>query len=262
MKKLVVAIIFVFVIFTNDFSTVEAGNLDTYRDLLARNTLTLKYENITPLPRPTNKDKVNFYSKHGMDVNKIGYFTNRQLEGIVVINGADKYEEVGYGNNSICSLTKGDKVYSFSKIITPNKIEYYGADGKKNKVSAEEKDLQSNIVGGPSYADASLTRVLSAILPPNQKSLDMPKYEFVGSGWLDNGLNYEDYKTFDRDSMEVIRYYFNGYTLVKIAAASYYTLPDGKLDGDKVIIKIKEFSPTPDLELLSLPSSIKDVTKK
>lgn len=240
----------------------EAGNLDTYRNLLAKGTLTLKYENITPLPRATNKDKMNFYGRDGMALEKASFLTNRKLEGIVVINGNDKYEEVAYGEHSMCSLSKDDSVYYFTKVASKNKTEYYGTMGKKNQVVATDRNMQITFMSGESYADPVMTRLLSAILPASQKGADMPDYQYVGSGWLDNGLNYEDYRSHNNGVMEAVRYYFNGYTLVKIAAASYYTGEDGKLDGSKFIIKIKEFSPTPDMSYLSLPAGVKDTTKK
>ena len=49
---------------------------------------------------------------------------------------------------------------------------------------------------------------------------------------------------------------------MKIAAANYYVLPDGRLDGDKFIIKVKAFSPVPETAYLQLPAGVKDVTKK
>jgi len=244
-------------------ASVEASNLDTYRNLLAKGTLTLKYENITPLPRATNKDKMNFYGRDGMALEKASFLTNRQLDGIVVINGNDKYEEVAYGGHSMCSLSKGELVYYFTKVVTnKNKAEYYGTMGKKNQVAATDRNMQITFMSGESYADPVMTRLLSAILPASQKGADMPDYQYVGSGWLDNGLNYEDYRSNNNGVMEAVRYYFNGYTLVKIAAANYYAREDGKLDGSKFIIKIKEFSPTPDMSYLSLPAGVKDTTKK
>ena len=243
-------------------TSAEAGNLDTYRNILAKGTLTLKYENITPLPRVTNKDKMNFYGRDGMALEKASFLTNRQLDGIVVINGNDKYEEVAHGEHSMCSLSKGDSVYYFTKVIAKNKPEYYGTMGKKNIVAATDRNMQITFMSGESYADPVMTRLLSAILPASQKGADMPDYQYVGSGWLDNGLNYEDYRSNNNGVMEAVRYYFKGYTLVKIAAANYYTKEDGKLDGNKFIIKIKEFSPTPDMSYLSLPAGVKDATKK
>ena len=61
---------------------------------------------------------------------------------------------------------------------------------------------------------------------------------------------------------EVVRYYFSGMKLVKIAAASYYKKNDGTIDGRKCIIKINEFSSVPDRTLLKLPDGLKDVTKR
>lgn len=242
-------------------AAAEAGNLDTYRNLLARNTLTIKYEDITPVYRQTNKDKVSFYGKDGMNLNNANFVLNKQTEGIVVVNGADKYEEVGVGTTSVCSLTKGDKSYIFSKFELNGKTEYYGSRGK-GKVEANDRAMLAAALTGESYAGENLTRLLCAALPPEKKSADMPVYHYVGSGWLPGGLNYEDYRSDHEGVLEAVRYYFNGYELVKIAAASYYTLPDGSIDGKKTIIKIKEFSSKPDMSYLELPAGVKDVTKK
>ena len=62
--------------------------------------------------------------------------------------------------------------------------------------------------------------------------------------------------------MEAIRYYFNGYTLVKIASAQFVYDDKGQLQARRCIIKINEFSPTPAKEYLVLPNGIKEVTKK
>lgn len=239
----------------------EAYHLDTYRQLLVNNKFTLKYENITPLPRKTNKDKVHFYGLDGMAVDKAHFLTNRQFDGTIVMNGTDKYEEVGYENMSMCNLTKGDKAYFFTKHFDGKKTTYYGDSGKKNKVSAHDKNMQAISINGQSYADPVMTRLLTAILPPSYKSADMPVYNYVDSGWLDNGLSYEDYRANIDGTMEAIRYYFKGNKMVKIAAASYYVLPDGTLDGQKAIVKIKEFSAMPDAAYLNLPVGVKDVTK-
>lgn len=240
----------------------EAYHLDTYRQLLMNNKFTLKYENITPMPRATNKDKVHFYGSDGMAVDKAHFLTNRQFDGIIVMNGADKYEEVGHENMHMCNLTKGDKAYFFTKHFDGKKTTYYGDAGKKNKVSARDKNMQAIYISGQSYADPVMTRLLTAILPPSHKTADMPVYKYVDAGWLDNGLSYEDYRANIDGTMEAIRYYFNGNKLVKIAAASYYVLPDGTLNGNKTIIRVKEFNANPDATYLNLPVGVKDVTKK
>lgn len=61
--------------------------------------------------------------------------------------------------------------------------------------------------------------------------------------------------------MEAIRYYFNGYTLTKIASAQFIYDDQGKLQARRCIIKVNEFSPTPAKEYLSLPAGVKDATK-
>ena len=106
-----------------------------------------------------------------------------------------------------------------------------------------------------------MTRFLNAILPDDLKSAEMPSYRQVNSGWLNNGLNYVDYRS-DGRNMEAIRYYFNGYTLVKIASAQFIYDDKGQMQARRCIIKVNEFSPTPAKEYLSLPAGVKDATKK
>lgn len=244
------------------FGSAEASRLDPYREMLAQNKLTLRYENITPLPRVTNKDKISFYGKNGMAVDKASFLLHKPIDGIVVINGDEKYEEVANAGSSLCSLTKGEVVYYFTKDTSGNTPVIYGTQGKKNQVSAAEKNIQAAVMGGESYADSVMTRLLVAMLPASSKGADAPVYSFAGAGSLANGLNYEDYKSTNRGVFEAVRYYFQEDDLVKIAAANYYVLPDGSLDGNKFIIKVKKFSPVPELAYLQLPAGVKDTTKK
>lgn len=263
MKKIFTALLTgMAVVNTFAFSCAEASKLDPYRDMLAQNKLTLRYENITPLPRVTNKDKISFYGKNGMSVDKASFLLHKPIDGIVVINGDEKYEEVVNAGSSLCSLTKGELVYYFTKDTSGSTPIIYGMQGKKNQVSATEKNIQAVVMSGESYADTVMTRLLLAMMPASSKGADAPVYSFAGAGDLDNGLSYEDYKSSNSDVFEAVRYYFRGDTLVKIAAANYYVLPDGSLDGDKFIIKLKAFSPIPELDYLKLPAGVKDVTKK
>ena len=63
--------------------TAQADNLDTYRNLLIKKTYTIKYENVTPQARQTNKDKVTLTGKNTMN-------TEDCLERIGEITGLKK----------------------------------------------------------------------------------------------------------------------------------------------------------------------------
>ena len=239
---------------------VQAGNLDVYRNLLAKNTYTIRYENITPLPRITNRDKAPLYGSSGLAVNKADYLTNRQFTGIVVGNGADKYEEVSDGVIAMCRLLKNNESFIFTKQQSNGAFEFFG--DKKGTVKAVKRNILAEIFGGQSYGDSEMTKLLNAILPASAKSADAPQYQYVGSGTLGNGLNYEDYKANTDGKMEAVRYYFNGATLVKISSATCFRKQNGELDGYKCIVKINEFSPNPDMKLLKLPEGLQDTTKR
>ena len=75
-------------------------------------------------------------------------------------------------------------------------------------------------------------------------------------------MSYEDYKSTENNALSAIRYYFDGDVLVKISAVSYFKDINGKVDGRKCIIKINEFSTTPDRKFLSLPKGLEDETKR
>jgi hypothetical protein len=238
----------------------NASNLDTYRNLLIKGTYMIKYDNITPLPRVTNKDKINFYGYSGMAIDKNDYLTNRQISGVLVSDGNNRYEEVGDANYNMCRLMRDKKSYSYSKYVKNNAWEFFGS--KKGVVSPVKSNVIAELTAGESYGDADMSKVLSAMLPAYMQSADATQFEYVTSGWLDNGLNYEDYQSVSTDNgMEAIRYYFNGYNLVKIAYAGSFKDANGKESGRKCIIKIKEFSPTPEKELLKLPSELKSDEK-
>lgn len=241
-------------------SVVQAGNIDAYRNLLAQNKYTIKYENITPPPRVTNRDKTPLYGSSGLAVDKADYLTNRQRAGIIVGNGTDKYEEIGDGVIAMCRLIKNNESFIFTKQQSNGAFEFFG--DKKGTVKAVKRNILAEIFGGQSYGDPEMTRVLNAMLPANAKSADAPQYQFAGAGSLGNGLNYEDYKANVNGTLEAIRYYFNGTSLVKISAASCYRKQNGELDGYKCIIKINEFSSTPDMSLLKLPEGLADTTKR
>lgn len=251
----------------------EASNLDTYRDLLIKRTYKIRYENITPPPRVTNRDQAPLFGKSGIDSEANNLLTNRPRIGLITAKGEDRYEEIeGVGPKGIlytCHLTKGSKDYFFSKWQEDNQWQYAGTikDGKgqiqvkKNKVEAQKRNILGILVNGESFGENDLSRLLGAILPEDRRSAEQPSYEPIDSGWLDNGLNYEDYSAETGNGLNVIRYYFKQNILVKIAEASYQMNEDGTYSGRRCIIKIHEFSPTPDAAVLSLPEGLEEKKK-
>lgn len=244
-------------------STAEASKLDAYRNILMGNSYTIKYENITPPPRTTNRDKLPLFGKSGLSVEQNDYLTNRQRKGIIVNDGVDRYEEVGDGNFNQCQLIKGEEVFSFTKYRkdeTSKTYEYVGA--KKNKVEAVPKNYLAEAVEGQGFGDSEVSKLINAMLPGSKKSANLPDYSYVASGTLAGGLSFEDYRGKVGGVTSIIRYYFSGMQLVKIASADYYRKPNGALDGHKCIVKIAEFSSMPDKTLLKLPAGVEDVTKR
>lgn len=249
---------------------VDAAKIDHYREILLSGRYSIKYENITPLPRQTNKDKIDIFGKSGLAVETTDYFTNRSVSGILIADGEDhRYQEVGRSDFNQCILTQGDETFIFTKYKNKkgDGFDYFGS--RKGRVEANSRNYLAELIAGVSYGDATFSRVLNAILPDEAKSSDMPQYEFVTSGTLEDGRTFEDFKIKSSGSMDsdgkifsAIRYYFNGDTLEKIAYASYTIDSNGKASGEKFIAKISEFSETPDQSLLKLPDGLKDVTKR
>ena len=250
MKKIfLIALLSIF--FTQN--EIEAAKIDFYRNILLNNSYTIRYENLTPAPRITNKDRVELYGKSGLAVEANENLINKPRIGIIVSEGQDKYEEVGDGDLNMCRLSKNGEDFFFT-------FEYAGS--KKNRVEANEKNYLAELLEGKSFGDADMSRLLNAILPSSEKSSEQAVYKFIASGQLANGNFFEDYRADKNGITEVVRFYFLADRLIKISAASYYRKSDGKIDGRKCIIKISEFTSTPDRNLLNLPPTLKDVTKR
>lgn len=239
---------------------VNAAKIDLYREILMSNYYTIRYDNLTPAPRVTNRDRVELYGKSGLAVESNDYLLNKPKSGVITCAGNEKYEEVGNDDFYICRLSKNGEDFFFTKYKKGNKFEYFGT--KKNHVKANEKNYLAEIVEGASYGDADMSRLLNAILPTDDKSAAQYIYRFIAEGTLENNLSYEDYRTDNDGVTEVVRYYFDGDKLIKISAASYYKTADGKVDGRRCIIKINEFSHVPNTTLLNLPAGVKDDTKR
>ncbi|MBR3721454.1 MAG: hypothetical protein IKN12_01700 [Selenomonadaceae bacterium] len=255
----VIAAIGAISVFSCVLSVSEAAKIDAYKNILLSKSYTIKYDNITPPRRLTNRDKTPLFGNSGMAVDKNDYLTNRQRSGVVTSDGQNRYEEVGDGTFSQCRLIKGNEVFNFTKYPqkdNPKLFEFMGV--KKNRVEAMKRNYLAEAIEGESFGDTEATRLLNSILSKNGKAV----YSYVGSGSLSGGLSYEDYKSSSGGVTGVIRYYFNGNSLVKIASAEYYKSASGAMEGFKTIVKINEFTASPETNLLKLPEGLKDTTKR
>ena len=244
MKRLLILI----VILLMSAAQVQAAKIDAYQQILASGRYTIRYENLTPAPRVTNRNVVELYGKNGLIIETNVVFLNRPISGVIVGDGDNRYEEVGYKGFFQCRLVKGGDNFIFTHYpVTGGGVEYFGE--KKGKVAANPRNYLVELLSGESFGDATFTEMMNAT--------ELKKYQFVASGETTAGMAYEDFSYRDGATVSAIRYYFDGDTLKKIAFA---TATDGKLR--KCIVRIVEFSSAPVQSLLSLPSGLVDTTKR
>lgn len=245
---------------------VEAGNLDKYINMFQTGRYTLKYVDITPIPMNHNKDVANFsngnfYGNNFININEATPLHNNQTEHCVVVNGLSKYSEIAYGAFATCKLDLGQEVFCFSKNTdAKGKTTYYG--NKAGHVIAAKRNTVMEFMSGVDCGGEKINRFFSGIMPAANRSNAVIQYKRVASGNLSNGLDYEDYLWDGQGVREIVRYYFEQGTLVKISAMMYWKDENGKWATDKTIIKIKEFNAEPEQEYLSLPIGLKDDTKR
>ena len=124
-------------------------------------------------------------------------------------------------------------------------------------VVASEFQPEKELLYGESFGTSDVSRLLGVMLPKDRIPAGQPVYNYVGAGNLPNGQSYEDYKASSAAGLEAVRYYFDGTKLVRIASASYSRNGAGQLVGRKCILKIMDFSGTPDSSKLSMPAGLK-----
>ena len=247
MKKFILLLIFLMA-----SSTVDAAKIDAYKEILMNNRYTIRYDNLTPAPRVTNRDVAQLYGKSGLIVETNDFFINRPLSGIVTASGEDRYEEIGYKDFYQCRLLRGGETFIFTRYTNKQgNTEYFGS--KKGKVEANSRNYLTELMTGESFGDSNFTQMMNALIAD---------YKFVNSGTLDSGLYFEDFLAQDENKLSAIRCYFDGEKLLKISFASYGKDSRGEVQGSKCIIKILEFTNTPNEKLLRLPSGLQDVTKR
>ena len=240
---------------------VEATKIDAWQKILDSGRYTIRYENLTPAPRITNRDVVELYGRNGLAVGTNYFFLNRPLSGVIVGDGDNRYEEIGYKDFFQCRLVRGGETFLFTKYTNKRGgFEYFG-DGK-GKVTANPRNYLVELVGGKSFGDVNFTEMMTAIVSDSQKISAQKKYKFMASGTLPDGMTYEDFAARDSATVSAIRYYFDGDELKKISFASYGRDEFGDIRTRKCIVKILVFSPLPEQNLLQLPTGLVDTTKR
>ena len=240
MKKFILMLLMIFFV----SSTASAAKIDAYKEILNSKRYTIRYDNLTPVQRITNRDTAELYGKSGLIVEGNDFFLNRPLSGIVTENGDNRYEEIGYKEFFQCRLLRSGENFNFTRYTNKQgKLEYFG--NKKGKVEANTRN--------ESFGDKNFTEMMNAL-----KS----DYKFINSGTLENNLFFEDFLAQDETKISAIRYYFSGDTLVKISFASYSKNERGEVSGNKCIVKILEFTNSPTENLLKLPAGLDDTTKR
>ena len=239
---------------------VHAAKVDAYQKILDGGRYTIRYENFTPAERVTNRNVVELYGKNGLAVETNDFFRNRPLSGVVVGDGENRYEEVGYKDFFQCRLVTGGENFIFTKYTGKRGFEYFG--DKKGKVTANPRNYMIEMLSGVTFGDVNFTEMMTAIVSDAKKTSAQKKYKLMASGTTSDGLTYEDFATRDGDVVSAIRYLFDGDTLTKISFAAYGRNEFGELKARRCIVKIVEFSASPDKNLLRLPAGLVDVTKR
>ena len=240
---------------------VHAAKIDAYQKILDGGQYTIRYENFTPAERITNRNVVELYGKNGLAVGTNNFFLNRPLSGVVVGDGENRYEEVGYKDFFQCRLVKGGENFIFTKYAGKRGgFEYFG--DAKGKVTANPRNYLVELLSGVTFGDVNFTEMMTTIVSDAKKSSAQKKYKLMASGTTPDGLAYEDFATRDGETVSAIRYCFDGDKLKKIFFASYGRNEFGDLRARRCLVKILEFSATPDKNFLSLPAGLVDVTKR
>ena len=255
--KQVLATICLFVMFT---AYANAAPVDRYISMIKNGVYTIKYEDITPQSNKTNRDKKNLSSR-GFNTND-EYLDNyyNKTKTLVVSDGKNRYEEFGTEDYVLCKLQKGAEIFNFTKVKDKDKYVYIGS--KKGEVFANKIGIVNQLQSGISFGNARMSLLLDPIIPNENKILGSLSYKKVASGNLPNGLSYADYSAVSDGNLFAIRYYFQVNNMVKIAGGLYYTDENGKINGERIIMKIDEFSESVDNSYLSLPNGLKDKTKR
>lgn len=183
----------------------------------------------------------------------------------LVSDGEDFYAELFlFGNPPQYYLKQGDKFFEFQKIANGKKTLYvqFASDKPNILFSRTFTPLDDGYRSG----EREMKKAMGALFPDAPKTAFEKVYHRAGSGTMEDGLTYFDLKSDDsvessEGHFEIIRYYFRGAQLEKIAMGSY-TRAEDDVAGDRTIITVTQYSTVPDRGFLSLPPGVKEGTLK
>ena len=87
-------------------ANAQATKIDVYRDLLLKNSYTIRYENITPPPRITNADRIELYGKSGLAVESNDYI-HWYFSDYTDMHGAAQIQLLAAGKTQILNTMLG-----------------------------------------------------------------------------------------------------------------------------------------------------------
>lgn len=230
--------------------SAHADELDEYRNILKTGSYMIVCRDVTQDPRDTDKDVIQMSG--GCRLYNLPADDKRV---VIAASGGRRYTEVKIEDSALCTLSDGDLVYRFGRHGNPaaGKAAYFGT-GAMGQLELELIQPGENFVYGQDKGTYDISRMLNAILPPEMLPSNAPQYKKVGTGTLEDGRSYVDYRYDAPGYMEVIRYYFYKERLVKMASGVYTLSSDGEvLDGRRCVVKISKFTDMVDTSYLSLP---------
>lgn len=255
----------------------EAAKVDIYRDAISKSSFTFKYKIVTFPTHRTRKDALlNRKSFQSVRIYDAAKNVKANLGGVVVFDGKDKYMETMTPDDKdkatgICKLIKDGEVFNYHWDIKKGEKRFYsdinfdmfGGAHHSEKVqsySYSENTYQA-MFEDYNFGSRVIQNALAPIIPLEKiiATADTPKYQFAGSGSLNDGTTHEDFTADDGDNFYATRFYFDGDKLIKIATMNY---SESSGNFEKSLIEVTEFSTTPDQSYLKLPTTLKDTTKR
>lgn len=258
-------IVSVLVVLIGENINVEAAEIDKYINIMQGEKYTIQYTDMTPHPPIHNRDIMDnhivmglfFYGTMNDSVTDIQPSKNR-----LVVDGKNNYKEKIINDKcGQCTLNKDDKTFDYVWELNSGKKKYHTLGHGDNHVYGYNRNVVVELMVGRDYGNSTLNRILNGIMPADYRSEAVKPYSFVTSGKLPDGISYEDYSKEENGVKEIVRFYFDKGSLIKLSSMLYWKDESGKWSTIKNKIIFDEFSSIVDASLLELPPTVK-VDKK